>query len=633
MKSLWTPKAIDRETHAVQKRASIILKNVCALKGNRTLENTLLPLNHLSREVVGLRNQSSLLAAVHPEKAMRDAGEKSVEVLSAFMSKLATRQDLYHAIEAVPAHTLDEEAQRVREKELRDFRLAGIMLPEKTRTQVQKLSDHMTKLGQKFDANIRDDVRYIEVAPSSLDGLPEDYRHARPLSKKGTVRLSTQYPDLQPFMKYSKDKNARKSFHFLNANRGWPKNGPVLIQLLAARQKQAKLLGFVHWADYITADKMIGTGKNVEEFLSELERLTRTPAQRDYSALLKRKQKDEKGATAVYAWESTYYDNLLAEETIGYRTQEAREYFQFPRVKEAIMALAKSLFGLEFILVKSKMWHKEVETYEVFRNKKLIGRAYLDLHPREGKYGHAACFDIIPGIAGMQLPEAALVCNFPKMLMSHDDVVTFFHEFGHLAHFLLSGKSQWVRLSGFATEWDFVEAPSQMLEAWAIDEKTLRSFAKHEKTGKRMSSLLAQKIKKTEEWNKGLWTRRQLSLAMLSYRFHKEKIATVKDLERIQANVSRQVGTFPRTTGTHGYANFGHLNGYSALYYTYQWSLAISHDLLTRFRKEGFQNKTVARDYVEKIISKGGAEDAEGMIRAFLGRKWNMKAYRAWLKS
>jgi thimet oligopeptidase len=168
-------------------------------------------------------------------------------------------------------------------------------------------------------------------------------------------------------MKYSKDVVARKKFHFLNANRGWPKNGPILVKLLEARHKQAKLLGFANWADYITADKMIGRGENVEKFLGDLDRLTRLPAHKDYQNLLRRKKKDEKGATAVYGWESSYYDNLLAEETIGYRTQEARAYFQFPRVKEAVLALAKNLFGLTFVLVKASMWHKEVETYDVFR--------------------------------------------------------------------------------------------------------------------------------------------------------------------------------------------------------------------------------------------------------------------------
>ena len=263
MKLLRTPQTLTRETGLVLKYTGTILEKVCAIKGDHTLENTLFPINDLARRVAGARNQSALLAAVHPDKRVRTTAEKSVEVLSGFLAKLATRQDLYCAIQDVSPERLDGEARRFREKELMDFRLAGIELPERDRKKVQALSNQITKLGQAFDGNIRDDVRYIDVDPSALEGLPSDYIRSHPPTKKGTVRLSTQYPDFLPFMEYSKSSSSRKKFQFLNANRGWPKNGNILLKLLSARQKQARLLGFAHWADYITADKMIGSGKNV----------------------------------------------------------------------------------------------------------------------------------------------------------------------------------------------------------------------------------------------------------------------------------------------------------------------------------------------------------------------------------
>jgi len=293
---------------------------------------------------------------------------------------------------------------------------------------------------------------------------------------------------------------------------------------------------------------------------------------------------------------------------------------------------AVHLFGLSYRRVSSSTWHPDVETFDVYRGKKLIGRFHLDLHPRKGKYGHAACFDIRPGIRRIQLPEASLVCNFSKGLMTHSEVTTFFHEFGHLIHHILAGDQSWFRFNGFGTEWDFVEAPSQMLEAWALDYKTLKRFARHHKSGKPIPESLVKEMQKADKFGRGIWVRRQTFYSALSLRYHQEADPKHANLFNIMQRVEKKydIQKYPR--GMHFYASFGHLNEYSAMYYTYLWSRAIAQDILSPFKKKGMYNREVARRYVEEILAPGGSRAAKQLIHNFLKRNWNLSAFRQWLE-
>ncbi len=476
-------------------------------KGKRTVANTFEPLNRVSMIIAEARNRASLFSAAHPDSKIRAAAEKATQKLAEFFPRIYLRRDIYEAVQSVSPEGLDAEAKRFREKELLDFKLTGVDKSADVRREIQRLTRRGVKLGQAFDRNIKNDVRYVDLKPSELEGLPEDYRKAHAPNKHGMVRLSTQYPDYLPFMQYAKSDGARRRFNFLFLNRGWPKNDKVFRELLAVRRRQARLLGFKDWADYATVEKMTGSAKIVQAFLDQVDRLTKIRADRDYQLLLARKRKDDPKAKSIGSWESVYYDNLVAKEKIGFDSKEVRNYFQFKKVKAGVLKTAARLFGLDCQRVKASVWHKDAEAFNVFRGRKLIGLFYLDLHPRTGKYGHAACFDIRPGIHSKQLPEAALICNFSKELMSHDEVTTFFHEFGHLVHFILGGDQRWARYSGFATEWDFVEAPSQMLESWALDFGTLRQFAFHHKTGKPISRDLVSRMQKAENSGKGIWQR------------------------------------------------------------------------------------------------------------------------------
>jgi thimet oligopeptidase len=622
-------KKTDSAIVAAEKELANIFK--ISRDTKRTLANTLEPWNRVAIILAEVRSQSSLLSAVHPDKKMRDDADKATQKISAIYSKFYLRPDIYQAIKSVSPEELGVEARRFREKELLDFKLSGIEKSSAVRAEIKRLIKRSVKLGQDFDRNIKDDIRYVLHKPEDLAGLPEDYIKAHPIDRNGNIKITTTYPDHFPLMKYAMKDETRKKHSFEFLNRGWPKNDKIFLELLRIRQKLAVLIGYRNWADYVTADKMAQSSKTVNNFLEKVAALAESRARKDYDVLLAQRQKDDPKATEINSWQYGYYENLVLKEKVGFDAQAARKYFPFLKAKDGVLKMTAKLFGLSYHRVKKATWHKDVEVYDVFRGKKCIGRFYLDLHSREGKFSHAACFDVQQGIHEKQLPEAALICNFSRGLMEHDEVVTFFHEFGHLIHFILAGDQKWIRFSGTATEWDFVEAPSQMLEAWAWDYETLRQFARDEKSKKSIDKKLVTQMRKADRFGRGIGLRQQVFYAMLSLRYHTEKFSKSSDLIELVKREQKKYHLFRFFPGTHFYANFGHLKDYSAMYYTYLWSRSIAQDLFSRFEKEGMYGARATRDYVNFILAPGGTKDAEVLVRNFLGRQWNLKAFERWI--
>jgi thimet oligopeptidase len=296
------------------------------------------------------------------------------------------------------------------------------------------------------------------------------------------------------------------------------------------------------------------------------------------------------------------------------------------------------LFDVKLRKLKdAPVWHSSVECYEMFRNDALAGRFYLDMHPRENKYNHAAEFTVRSGVAGMQIPEAALICNFPggvegdPGLMEHSDVVTFFHEFGHLLHHLFGGQQQWVGVSGIQTEWDFVEAPSQMLEEWAWDPETLATFAKHYQTNEPIPADLVKKMRRASEFGKGLQIRTQMSYARLSLSCHDRNPREI-DTDALTKSIYETYRPFKYVDGTHFQCSFGHLTDYSAVYYTYMWSLVIAKDFFGQFDRSNLLATDTARRYRDSILTPGGSKPASQLVKDFLGRDFSFDAWRAWLE-
>jgi thimet oligopeptidase len=612
---------------------------------NHTNENstadTLAAYNNILAELDVCASSASLISQVHPDAHVRQDAEDCQKETSRFSTELSLDKRVFTALTSVDKKKLDGEASRMLSKTLKDFERAGVNKSGDIRAEVKDLQDKLVGIGQDFERNIREDVRFIEVKPSVLKGLPSDYIAARPAAKNGLVRITTDYPDYIPFMTYADDSAARKELWLKFIGRAFPKNISVLKAMIDTRYALAKLLGYASYAELVTEDKMIKTPKHAREFIGEIAAMAKPIADKEYAVLLAAKRAMEPGAEVVFGYERAFLEEKVRRHNYALNSQELRPYFEANRVREGLLELTGDLFGVRYVkLTGEPVWHPSVMAYDVVNrdDSKRIGRIFLDLYPRADKFKHAAQFTIQSGIKGVRLPEGVLVCNFaePKpdvpAFMDHDQVVTFFHEFGHLMHHIFGGQQKWVRFSGVATEWDFVEAPSQLFEEWAWNAKVLQRFAKHHESGEPIPATLVERMRAADEFGKGLDARQQMFFAALSLEYYDRNPSSFEPaglLKELQAKYS----AFPYVEGTNFQLNFGHLEGYSALYYTYMWSKVIAKDMFSAFEKEGLLNAKTALKYRQTVLDQGGAHDAEELVRHFLGRPYRFDAFRKWLLS
>ncbi|WP_298133928.1 M3 family metallopeptidase [Micropruina sp.] len=581
---------------------------------------------------IALRNAGSvagLLSSVHPEAAVMERAEEIEVEVQGYSTDLHLDPDVYRALSSVDPATLDDDGRRMLAKSLRDFHRSGVDRGAEVRDRVRELEAKTTELSLAFSRNIRDGRLEARVPGSALAGLPADYVETHPVDADGLVGVSTDYPDVLPFLTFSTDAAARRVVASTFFSIASPINDPVLAELLQARHELATLLGYANWPDYDAEVKMIGSGDAIAAFIDTVSAAAGPAGEREIGILAARAALDGESEIDVSNWR--YFHELVKREQYGVDAHEVRRYFDFGKVHDGLLQITGQLFGLRFTSVptdQARPWHPDVTSYDVsFDDGRRIGRIYLDLHPRERKYNHAAQFDLVAGVRDRQLPEGVLVCNFPHGLMEHRDVVTLFHEFGHLIHHLLGGDQSWVRFSGVATEWDFVEAPSQLLEEWAWDAGVLQLFAT-DADGTPIPAELVTQMKAAEEFGKGFLARTQMFYAALAYRFH---------LERPTDPTARMLGLYAEYSlvkplpETHFYTGFGHLAGYTSGYYTYMWSLVIAKDLFSAFDPDNLLGPEVAARYRDAVLAPGGSKDAGELVADFLGRPYNTKAFEDWL--
>lgn len=633
-----TPDDIQRtaiETFAV---ANALRDAIRLLVGPRSVANTLDPFEELLI-VLGNALNLSFLRHVHPRADIRQAAEHIQRDTQNFLTSVFTDSKLYESIRAVDVRKEDPETRRFHEKTLHDFLRSGADKDEPTRNRISELLNELTRLGQEFDRNIQDDVRSVSMTVHETDGLPDFWKKTHPV-KDGRTDVTTRYSDYIPFMKYAHSMEARKRLYCENLDRA-PGNEGVFRQIMKARQELARALGYSTYADYATEDKMTGSSAAVKTFLDQMDQATREPARCDSEAFLQEKRKDDPYAMEFYAWDVAYYEERLCQSRFALDAQSLAPYFEYHRVRDAIFDIAVALFGISCVLQEERdtpVWHPDAQCYGVYAGKNLLGRFYLDMHPRTNKYTHAMCVEIVTGVRARQIPEAVLVCNFPggadhqgPALLQYEDVETFLHEFGHVLHFIFGGGVQRFRLSGFNVEWDFVEAPSQMLEELLPCEKVLRMMARHYETGEPIPLDLIRKVIATREVGKGISARRQVSLAFYSLETHMRDPGAL-DLEAVWREMYQRFSVVQYPDGTHFWWSFGHLNEYSALYYTYLWSLVIAKDLWTAFRPDPLNPATALR-YRATVLEPAGTKDAASLISDFLGRPYSFDAFAEWLRA
>jgi thimet oligopeptidase len=610
----------------------------------RTIDETLVRYNQLLTAASASNALAGLMSEVHPDEAIRDAARECEQEVSRFYSHLALDREMYDTLAAVDVSGADADTQRFLAHTLRDYRRAGVDKPPEIRTRLKLIDEELTKLGQSFSKQISEDVRAIEITdPARLAGLPEDFIAAHPPDADGKIRITTDYPDYNPFMTYAADDELRRQLYVAFRSRGERTNEATLRKILKLRAEKAALLGFTNWADYITADKMIGSGTSAARFLDKVWKLAAPRAEQDYKELLRQLLAIAPGSTAVADWQKVWLENLVKKERYEVDASWVRQYFPYDRVLAGLLEVTAEIFDLAYVAVSdADRWHPSVVVYDVMRGTTKLGRIYLDMHPRDGKYKHAAQFPLKDGVRGVQLPEGVLVCNFPVPeratgarpgsagLLEHEDVVTMFHEFGHLMHHVLGGHQKWITQSGVSTEWDFVEAPSQMFEEWAWRYDTLARFARHHDTGAVIPADLVDKMRRADKFGLGTTTVQQIFYAAISLGFHRADADTLDQLSEVR-RLQKRYTPFAYVPGTCFHTSFGHLVGYSAMYYTYQWSLVIAKDLLTPFESSGLMATDVTYAYRDKVLVPGGSRDAAELVRSFLGRDYDFRAYERFL--
>jgi Zn-dependent oligopeptidase len=579
------------------------------------------------------RRRSRAISQSHPDAGMRAAADAAEQAIEKVTSEIALDARIYRRLNELDLSTSDDATRYWVFRVLREFRRAGVDQDEATRARLSELRDELVTVGQSFQRNINADTKTITITPEQLEGLPDDYRLAHPAGEDGLVRITTDYSDLIPFLTYARDPEAREALWRQFNTRGYPSNVDVLKSMLSLRKEFASLLGSESWARYVTEDKMIGSDRAAADFIARISDAAAERMRRDYETLLESKRVDQADATEVHPWDVSYLEDRVRAVRFAFNSQEMRPYFEYGRVKEGLMAVSAELFGVAFQPRPDiPVWHEDVDVFDVLEGERLVGRIFLDMHPRQDKFSHAAMFGLSGGKAGRRIPECVLLCNFPKPggLMQHAEVVTFFHEFGHLLHHVFAGHQRWAGNCGIRTEWDFAEAPSQLLEEWTRDASTLARFAKHHETGETLPEELVTRMRAAEEFGKGLHVRRQMFYANLSLELYRRD---PEGLDPLQVEIETRARHLPfkHIDGTFMHLSFGHLDGYSAIYYTYMWSLVIAKDMFTAFDASDLLARPAALRYRQKVLEAGGCAPAAELVHAFLDRPYTFDAFKAWL--
>lgn len=612
-----------------------------ASEENLTWEATFGAFDRLEFFVQEAVSVPQFIGLCHPNAAVRTAALACEPRVSAFVSTLYLDDDIAAVLKRAAEHlgNLPNPRGRMVEHVLRDYRRNGLGLDVDGRKRLKALNETLTELGQAFEKNLAESTLAITVGPESLRGLPETYINNHPVQSDSTIRITTDTPDLTPFLRYSEDRVAARELYRLSQNRARHENREILERLLILRREKAELLGYATWADFVLETRMAKTPTMVRDFIDRLHSGL-SPRRAEEFALYKeeaaaRNMLDADGG--VSASDASYLGDIIRQKKFQLDTRALSEYFEVRAVERGIMEIASRLYGISFQLVDAPTWHADVEAFDVVdTDGSMLGRIYLDLFPRDDKYKHAAVFPLRPTFTmegERVLPFAGLICNFPRpgdspALLDHDQVTTFFHEFGHALHSVLS-RSELAHFAGTNVVHDFVEVPSQLFEEWAWQRETLDLFARHHATDALIPEELYRAMIDARTFGDAIFTDRQLFLAKLDQEYHVRppEFDTSKVLEEIRA----EFNPFTPVPDICFEATFGHLVGYDAAYYGYQWALALAFDVRTRFIREGMMSTEVASAYRKTILEPGGGEDETELVTRFLGRAPSEAAYLEYL--
>lgn len=637
------PSELTQDCVNAKRRAEVALQHIVNLPPTaRTFDNTVWALDRAVYDLSDETTSDTFLEQVSTSAAVRDAGNQCSVLLSQFGVDVYSREDLYRALTdyAAKKEPLKGEDARLLDKTLLDFRRAGLELPAKTRDQVRDLRKRLAQLESGFSKSINESKDYAYFTREQLDGLPEDY--VSRLERAGdTYKVGVDYPTYFPFMENARDPEARRILEGKFNNRAVLSNLSVFQEALRLRLRAARLLGYSTHADYVDELNMAKDPKTINAFIARLRGRLKPLGREELEVLLALKRAMEgRGSDGIFhAWDWRFYDNLLRKTKYEVDSEKVREYFPTDLVVEQMLAVYQKLLGLKYREIPGGLtWHPDVKLYEMTdaAGGAPLGYFYMDLYPRDGKYSHAAAFELVTGRlktdGGYQKPVSAIVANLNKpapgkpSLLNHDEVETLFHEFGHIMHQTLT-KAKYGRFSGSNVARDFVEAPSQMLENWVWDGDVLQSLSGHyQDHSKKLPKELLAKMLAAKNADVGLINLRQLLFGSADMTYHGSHPPS--DTTKAYARLSQDVALIPMSDGTHPEASFGHLmGGYDAGYYGYLWSKVYAQDMYSVFKREGIMSTVVGRRYRTEILERGSSRDEMDSLKAFLGREPNEKAF------
>ena len=611
----------------------------------RTFANTLVALESAADHVGQASGTYAFMAYVSPDDALRETAREWDEKLSKYGVELGFREDLYQAVKeysgSAEAAALAGEERRLIDRTLRDYRRNGFELPKEQRERVQALMNRLVELGTEFRKAIDTWDDGIIVDREDLAGMPDRWIEGlKTVEEDGRTkyRVSLDYPEIIPFMDNAESARWRRELFLKNQNKGGEGNVRVLEETLGVRKEIAALLGYDSWAAYVVEKRMAKTPANVDVFLRDLKRKLDVKAQVDMARLSDAKR-EHAGDPHIDIWDWWFYTNLLHKTAYAVDDFEVANYFPLDACIEGLFLVTQELLGLRYEPAPdAPRWHEDVQAFDIYdardgASEQPFARFYMDLYPRPNKFGHAAAFTLRSGRVlpdgTYQQPVSSIVANFTKpsadspSLLRHSEVVTFFHEFGHILHQTLT-TARYLEFSGSSTERDFVEAPSQMLEHWVWDRDVLHRFARHHETGAPLPDVLLDAMIEAKNVSSGIANLRQMFFARLDLAYHSpgfggDSTKTVSELYSITG--------FPYPEDTHFQSGWGHLFGYDAGYYGYLWSRVYGDDMFTRFERNGVLDRATGLDYRAKILERGGSVDGDVLVRDFLGREPNSDAF------
>ncbi|KAK9532335.1 hypothetical protein VZT92_009723 [Zoarces viviparus] len=635
-----TPDDIRTRTDGLINRVKAAYDDIGSLRiENVSVENTLKALAHAKLDYASSLHVLDFPQYVCPSKEVRTASTEADKKLSEFDVEISMRGDVFKRITALQKKLQDNlspEEKRFLDRLVTLGKRKGLHLSQDIQEEIKITSKRISELSIEFNQNLNEDNTFLVFSEHELGGLADSYLNGLDKAADGRYIVTLEYPQYYPLMKRCHIPETRRKMETAFHSRCKEVNTAILEELIELKSKAADLLGYTCHANYVLEINMAKDASKVSDFLDAFYETLKPIGvkERKYILALKKRECLMKGYlfdAQINAWDLPYYMNQVEQCKFAVNKDKLIEYFPLDAVTEGLLGIYQELLGLTYAEVeRAHVWHENVKLYSARDSEtgEEIGQFYLDLHPREGKYGHAACFGLQPGCRGpdgkRRLPVAAMVANFTKprkgcpSLLQHHEVETYFHEFGHVMHELCS-KTTFSEFSGTLVETDFVEVPSQMLENWVWEKEPLRRMSRHYKDGTPIPDDLLDKLIASRVANTGLMNLRQVVLGKVDQSLHTSRRA---DPAEVFAKHYRDILGVPATPGTNMTASFSHLvGGYDAQYYSYLWSEVYSMDIFfSRFKKEGVMNPKVGKEYRRVILEAGGSVDGMDMLKTFLGR-------------